>query len=548
MKSNHIKGDLVSGVIVFLIAVPLCLGIALASGAPLYAGMIAGMSGGLVVGLLSKSQVSIAGPAAGLTAIVLSAITSMGDFRIFLAAVVLAGLLQLLMGFLKAGTVANYFPSNVIKGMLAAIGLIIVLKQIPHAVGFDEDAVGDFSFRQLNGENTFSSLAAMLDAFHPGAVLIAGVSLLVLIFWKKIPGLGKIPAPLAAVVLGVAMQEAFRAWMPGWGLDIKQLVQLPVPDDLAGFVGQFTFPDFSALAGKEVWITAMTIAVVASLETLLNVEATDKLDPQRRYTPPNRELKAQGVGNLVSGLLGGLPVTSVIVRSSVNINAGGRTRLSTITHGALLLVCAAMIPGLLNRIPLATLAALLIITGYKLCNPAIFREMFAKGKHQWVPFLVTVVAIVWTDLLIGVLLGLAVSVISILRGNIKSPYFFHKGKYRDGDLIRIELAQEVSFLNKASIQLTLEALPEKSTVLIDGSRTVYVAHDVLELIREFRDVKAPEKQITLLLSGFRKVYKIPNSGHTFILKNEGENIAWEPTAATPPPAQSHRELLKELIN
>ncbi|ATL46617.1 hypothetical protein COR50_05145 [Chitinophaga caeni] len=533
---SNIKGDLSAGLVVFLIAVPLCLGIALASGAPLFSGMIAGIVGGIVVGSLSGSNLSVSGPAAGLTAIVLSAITSLGAFDIFLASVVIAGMIQLALGFARAGVIANYFPSNVITGMLTAIGIIIILKQIPHAFGYDADAEGDMNFIQVDGENTITALLSTLNHIHLGATLICAISILIIVYWNKIPKLKAVPAPLVAVMAGVGINELFVATGSSLAISASHLVSLPVADSFSDFIGQFTTPNFSAFARGDVWVTAATIAVVASIETLLNLEATDKLDPLKRYSSPNRELRAQGVGNIISGFIGGLPVTSVIVRSSANINSGGRTKVSAVWHGILLLSCTALIPVVLNKIPLATLAAVLLVTGYKLCKISIFKKMFAKGKYQWVPFVVTVLAVVFTDLLLGVALGLAVSVIGILRGNLKSPYFFSKEKYRTGDLIRIELAQEVSFLNKANILLTLDHMPKDSTVVIDASTTVYIDNDVLEILREFTQIKAPQKNIKVVLTGFKDVYNIRNTEHIFIEQpGEGQKTNG-----------NHTQLIKEL--
>jgi len=529
----NIKSDFSSGLVVFLIAVPLCLGIALASGAPLFSGMIAGIVGGIVVGALSGSQLSVSGPAAGLTAVVLTAITKLGAFDVFLLAVVIGGAMQFLLGVIKAGTVANYFPSNVIKGMLSAIGIIIILKQLPHAFGYDAAGMTDDDNNQI-------ALLSILNYVHPGAILITAISILIILYWSKIPKAGLVPSALIAVIVGAGLNALFISIGSPLAIAPSHLVSLPIPDSFNAFVGQFTTPDFSAIGNKEVWITAATIAIVASVETLLNVEATDKLDPLKRYTSPNRELKAQGIGNIVSGLIGGLPVTSVIVRSSANINAGGKSKLSTIVHGSLLLVCTALIPVLLNKIPLATLAAVLLVTGYKLCKISIFTEMFKNGKYQWVPFLVTVVAIVFTDLLIGIALGMTVSVFAILRGNIKSSYFFRKEKYKNGDSIRLELAEEVSFLNKASILLTLDHMPENTTVIIDAGKTTYIDFDVLESIREFKDVKAPRKNILVVLKGFKEAYKIVNTddaGHEAALRSGHVH-----TIST----GNHKQLLKEL--
>lgn len=538
---SNVKGDLSAGLVVFLIAVPLCLGIALASGAPLFSGMIAGIAGGLVVGFFSGSHLSVSGPAAGLTAIVLSAITKLGAFETFLLAVVLAGAIQLILGYAKAGIIANYFPSNVITGMLTAIGIIIILKQIPHAFGYDADTEGDFAFIQHDGENTFTALLSTLNHIHLGAVIVTIISIGILLYWSKIPKLNTVPAPLVAVLTGIGLNALFISGNSPLALEQSHLVTLPVAASFNDFIGQFTFPDFSQLANAEVWTVAVTIAIVATIETLLNLEATDKLDPLKRYSPPNRELRAQGIGNMVSGLLGGIPVTSVIVRSSANINSGGRTKLSTIWHGALLLVCAALIPGLLNKIPLATLAAVLLVTGYKLCKPTVFKQMFQRGKYQWIPFLVTVAVIVRFDLLIGVGVGLGVSVLFIMWGNLKSPYFFQKEKYRTGDLIRLELSQEVSFLNKANILLTLDHMPENSTVVIDASKTLYIDQDVLDIIREFAQIKAPQSKIKVVLTGFKEVYKINNTDHLFMEQaDKDDKHVRVITNGT------HKELLKEL--
>lgn len=537
---SNIKGDLSSGLVVFLIAVPLCLGIALASGAPLFSGLIAGIVGGIVVGFFSGSNLSVSGPAAGLTAIVLTAIGKLGTFEAFAMAVVLSGVFQLLLGFIRAGVIANYFPSNVITGMLTAIGIIIILKQIPHAFGYDKHAEGELAFIQHDGENTFTSILSTINHIQLGAVIITAISILILLYWQKVPKLKAIPAPLVAVLAGIGLNALFIATGSTLALEPSHLVQLPVAASASEFVGQFSLPDFSKVLSTDVITVAVTIAVVASIETLLNLEATDKLDPLKRYSDPNRELRAQGIGNMVSGLIGGLPVTSVIVRSSANINAGGRTKVATISHGILLLVCAALIPTLLNLIPLSTLAAVLLVTGFKLCKPSLFKQMFAKGKYQWIPFLVTVVTIVLTDLLVGVAVGLGVSVLFLLWGNMKSPYFFRKEKYRTGDMFVLELSQEVSFLNKANILLTLDKMPDKSTVIIDASKTVYIDQDVLDIIREFAQIKAPQKQIKVVLRGFKEAYKINNTDHLFLDGEKESPVVVSHTQGT------HKELLKEL--
>lgn len=513
----HLKTDLLSGLVVFLIALPLCLGIALASGAPLFAGIIAGVIGGIVIGSLSNSELSVAGPAAGLTAIVLVAITSLGSFQTFLLAVALAGVMQIALGFLKAGTISNYFPSNVIEGMLAAIGIIIILKQLPHAIGYDKDHEGDFFFIEKGtGHNTFSALIDAINYSHLGALLITLVSLAILITWTKVTflkNLKMLPGALVAVIMGVILNEIFKYTGSSLAISQEHLVSLPIPASLTAFIRQFTLPDFFAISNPDVWVTAMTIATVASIETLLCIEAADKMDPLKRYTNTNTELKAQGVGNLISGLVGGLPMTSVIVRTSANINSGAITKISTIAHGVFLLVSVVAIPTVLNRIPLACLAAILLMTGFKLAHPAVFRHMWNNGKFQFAPFIVTVVAVVFTDLLKGVAIGLAVSIFFILRANMKLAYFFKQEAHHLGETIYIDLAQEVSFLNKAAIKQTLAHLPENSRVVINAAHTLYIDHDVLELIKDFVSQGSKDKGIAVSLVGFSEAYKIENTSH-----------------------------------
>jgi MFS superfamily sulfate permease-like transporter len=518
MKSKFasLKTDILSGLVVFLVALPLCLGIALASGAPLFAGIIAGVIGGIVVGSLSNSNLSVSGPAAGLTAIVLVAIQNLGTFETFLLAVVLAGVIQIVLGFAKAGTISNYFPSNVIEGMLAAIGIIIILKQLPHAVGYDKDNEGDFFFIESTGSNTFSALIDAINYAHFGAIIITVVSLLILIAWTKVPFLKNlkiVPGALVAVIVGVALNEIFQRTGSKFAISQEHLVSLPIPASFADFISQFSRPNFSAITNVNVWIVAVTIATVASIETLLCIEAADKMDPLKRFTNTNTELKAQGVGNLCSGLIGGLPMTSVIVRTSANVNAGARTKISTIAHGIFLLTAVVSIPSILNKIPLACLAAILLMTGWKLANPAVFKHMWDNGKFQFAPFIVTVIAVVFTDLLKGVAIGLAVSIFFILRANMRLAYFFKKEEHHTGETIYIDLAQEVSFLNKAAIKQTLAHLPENSNVVINAANTLYIDHDILELIRDFVGLGSKEKDITVNLVGFREAYKMENTGH-----------------------------------
>ncbi|HLP52279.1 MAG TPA: SulP family inorganic anion transporter [Chitinophagales bacterium] len=512
---RYIKTDVLAGLVVFLVALPLCLGIALASGAPLFSGIIAGVVGGIVIGLLSNSQLSVAGPAAGLTAIVLAAITSLGSFETFLLAVIIAGAIQLILGFAKAGTISNYLPSNVIEGMLTAIGIIIIMKQLPHAIGYDVDNEGDFFFIEKGtGHNTFSAVIDAVNYSHAGAMIVTAVSLVILIAWNNIKALQKIkaiPGALVAVVVGIGINEIFKATGSAFAIGPDHLVKLPVPASFKEFIDQFYTPDFKSIANPAVWITGVTIAAVASIETLLCIEAADKMDPLKRYTDTNTELKAQGVANIVSGLLGGLPMTSVIVRTSANINSGGRTKIATISHGIFLLAAVLAIPTLLNRIPLACLAAILILIGYKLASPAVFKHMWQKGKFQFVPFIVTVIAVVFTDLLKGVGIGLAVSVVFILRGNMKVAYFFRKQKHHEGETIHIQLAQEVSFLNKAAIKQTLMHIPNNSKVEINASDSAYIDHDVIQMIQDFLNVGSKDKNIEVALVGFKDKYDLDDS-------------------------------------
>ncbi|GAA6767253.1 SulP family inorganic anion transporter [Flavobacterium sp. KACC 22758] len=510
----NLKSDFASGLVVFLVALPLCLGIAMASGAPLFSGIIAGVVGGIVVGYLSQSHISVSGPAAGLTAIILTAITDFGAFDVFLLSVFIAGIIQLALGFLKAGSISNYFPTNVIEGMLAGIGIIIILKQIPHAFGYDADFEGDQAFIQNDGSNSFSFLFDVLNHIHLGAVLISAISLAVLISWDKVPFLKRlklVPGALVAVILGVLLNEFFISTGSSLAIAKEHLVSLPVPKSFDEFKSILVTPNFAAITNPQVWVVAVTIAIVASIETLLCIEASDRMDVQKRYTNTNIELKAQGVGNVISSLLGGLPMTSVVVRSSANNNAGAKSKMSTIIHGVLLLISVLSIPVILNKIPLATLATVLILVGYKLAKPATFMHFWEKGKYQFIPFIATLVFVVATDLLKGVALGIVISIIFVLRGNLKRAYNFKKEEYEDGDIIHIDLAQEVSFLNKAAIKQTLSEIPENSKVVINAHDTEYIAHDVLDLIREFKETRAVDENIRVKLTGFKEAYELENT-------------------------------------
>jgi MFS superfamily sulfate permease-like transporter len=518
LSTKYFRSDALSGLVVFLVALPLCLGIAVASGAPTaFAGVITGIIGGIIVGYFSGSNVSVSGPAAGLIAIILAAVTDLG-YEVFLVAVMIAGLIQLGMGLLKAGGISSYVPTSVIEGMLAAIGIIIIMKEFPHAIGYDKNHEGDF-FNLEKGAETgfFTEIVNAINYAHLGAIIITIVSIAILIAFNKVSFLKKIkavPGALAVVIVGIIINEIFIK--TGSKLAIvgaDHLVTLPSASSFEEFKNLFTHPDFSALTNSKVWILGATIAIVASIETLLCLEAGDKMDPMKRLSSANRELKAQGIGNMITGLLGGLPMTSVIVRTTANINAGAKTRLSAIIHGILLLVAVLSIPFLLNKIPMACLAAILIMIGLRLASVKMLRHMWHAGKYQFVPFVVTVIAVVLTDLLKGVGIGLAVSIIFILKGNMKLAYFFKKQEHHEGETVHIDLAQEVSFLNKAAIKETFRHLPENSRVVIDAANTVYIDYDVLQLIREFVTHGSKDKNITVRLKNFKKGYKMEDATH-----------------------------------
>ncbi|MFC6095097.1 SulP family inorganic anion transporter [Flavobacterium qiangtangense] len=582
----NLKSDFPSGLVVFLVALPLCLGIAIASNAPPLSGIIAGVIGGIVVGTMSRSHISVSGPAAGLTAIVLTAITDLKAFDIFLTAGLIAGIIQLILGFIKAGSISNYFPTNVIEGMLAGIGVIIILKQIPHAVGYDKDFEGDEAFAEKTG-NAWDSVLDSFNHVQLGAILITLISLAILISWDKIPFLKRlklVPGALVAVIVGVILNEVFISSGSNLAIAKEHLVNLPVPKTWNDFKNIIVTPNFSGFTDVKVWTIGATIAIVASIETLLCIEASDRMDVQKRYTDTNVELKAQGIGNILSSLIGGLPMTSVVVRSSANANAGAKTKMSAIIHGVLLLISVLSIPFLLNKIPLATLAAVLLMVGYKLAVPSIkhfasympkeinflmilfigviiaynsdkkinegviiiaslaltivafsiykfktlidFKKAITRNQYLYFPFFATTIAVVFTDLLKGVALGVIISILFILRGNLKRAYRFRKEKFEDGDVIRIDLAQEVSFLNKAAIKTTLSQIPENSRVVINASDTVYIAHDVLDLIQEFATIRASEENIKVKLKGFKKAYElddIEDSGNHVFFENYEES-------------------------
>ena len=512
---KYIKNDLPASIVVFFVALPLCLGIALASGAPLFSGLIAGIIGGIVVGSISGSKIGVSGPAAGLAAIVLTAIGTLGGYENFLVAVVLGGIIQLIFGFLKAGIIGYYFPSSVIKGMLTGIGIIIVLKQIPHFFGYNIDPEGDFAFFQMDGENTFSEIFKTVNNISLGSTIIGLIGLGILLLWsnflsKKGKIFNLIQGPLVAVVAGI-VYFLITDSESKYGISASHLVSVPVPDNFDSFISQFSFPNFGAISNPEIWVVAFTIALVASLETLLCVEATDKLDPHKNVTPTNRELLAQGIGNVISGLIGGLPITQVIVRSSANIQSGGRSKISAIIHGFFLLISVILIPNLLNKIPLSVLAAILLIVGYKLAKPALFKQMYQLGWKQFIPFTVTVLGIVFTDLLFGIGMGLAVGIVVILIKSFQNSHFLHiEDKSNGKHKIKMTLAEEVTFFNKGAILKELDSLPIDTFLELDVRKTRYLDNDIIEILEDFA-FKAKERNIDIKIISERGVVENPDS-------------------------------------
>jgi MFS superfamily sulfate permease-like transporter len=483
---RHLGNDVPAGIVVFLVALPLCLGIALASGAPLFSGIIAGVVGGLVVAWASGSQLSVSGPAAGLTVIVSSAIEKLGGFEPFLLSVVLAGLLQLMLGFLKAGVIGAYFPSSVIKGMLAAIGLILIMKQIPHAVGYDADFEGDESFLQADSHTTFSELVYSLQAISPGALIVSVTAIAIMLLWetrhfKRNRLLSLIPGPLVAVMFGLVFNLWSQVDAPTLAIAQEHLVSLPSISGASDFLHHFTLPDFSQWANLDIYVIAVTLTIVASLETLLCLEAVDKLDPLKRVAPTNQELKAQGLGNLISGLLGGLPMTSVIVRSSANVDAGAHTKIACFIHGLLLLLSVMFLGKFLNLIPLASLAAVLLLTGYKLAKPSLFKNLYHKGFNQFAPFIVTVLAILFTDLLKGMAIGMVVGLYFVIRTNFHAAITLT----RDGNHYLLRLHRDVSFLNKALLRSHLERIEENGYLIVDGTKAQFIDLDIQETLEDF---------------------------------------------------------------
>ncbi|MDT0647414.1 SulP family inorganic anion transporter [Zunongwangia sp. F260] len=516
---KNLNKDLPASIVVFFVAIPLCLGIALASGAPLFSGLIAGIIGGIVVGALSGASLGVSGPAAGLAAIVLAAITDMG-YENLLLAVVIGGFIQLGFGALKAGIIGYYFPSSVIKGMLTGIGIIIVLKQIPHFFGYDDDPQGDWAFFQIDGENTFSEIFNSLNNISPGATFIAIVAMAILVLWetvltKKAKIFRLVQGPLVAVAVGILYYLFTADSSSAMSISTDHLVNVPVPDSFDSFIGQFTFPSFEMIGTVQMWVTGFTIALVASLETLLSVEAIDKLDPHKRTTPTNRELFAQGGGNILSGLIGGLPITQVIVRSSANVQSGGQTKMSAIIHGFLLLISVIVIPNILNFIPLSVLAAILFLVGYKLAKPALFKQMFLAGWKQFIPFIVTILGIVFADLLIGIGLGLTVGIVVILIKSYQNSYFLHIENQDNGNkTVKMTLAEEVTFINKGAIIKELNNLETDSILILDVTKSRYLDSDIIEILDDFK-VKAAERNISIKVISERGVVENPDSYKEF---------------------------------
>ncbi len=499
---SKFKNDFPASIVVFLVALPLCLGVAKASGAPALSGIISGVVGGIIVGFFSKSQISVSGPAAGLTAVVFAAIAQLGKFDVFLVAVVIAGFIQIISGYARGGFIANYIPSNVIKGLLAAIGIILILKQIPHAFGYDGVPEEDFAFIQSDHQNTFSELLNILNYFSYGAIVVSIISVLILIYWNKMKYnfVKYIPDSLIVVFLGVILNSIFYHFIPFLYIHKAHLVNIP---EFKGVSNLFTFPNFRSLSNYNVWLLGGTIAAIASIESLLNLEAVQNIDPHKRKASPNRELIAQGIGNMFSGLIGGIPITSVIVRSSVNVNAGGQTKLSTIMHGVFLFLSLLFLGSILNLIPFSSLAAILIMTGYKLAKVEIFVEKYKKGWNQFIPFIVTIFAILFTDLLVGISIGLLVSILFLLKSSYKNSFKIKNEKVSVKETIKIDLPNQVSFLNKASIKNTLWKLPKNSNVILNAKNTDYIDNDIVELIQNFKDTVAVENKINLNIIGLK---------------------------------------------
>lgn len=522
MNLKFLKSDFPASIVVFFVALPLCLGIALASGAPLLSGLIAGVIGGIVVGALSGSNLGVSGPAAGLAAIVAASITELGSFEVFLVAVVLSGIIQILFGILRLGVIGYFFPNSVILGMLSGIGIIIILKQIPHLFGYDSEPMGADEFVEATGENTFSAISHIFSNVSPGSVIIGFLGLALIVFWDSfLAKKGKIfrvlQGAIVAVLLGTIIKLIFDNY-PNLAVKDIHLVSIPVANNLNDLISFLTFPDFSAVTNPKVLTIAFTIALIASLETLLSVEATDKLDPDKHVTPTNRELFAQGTGNILSGLIGGLPLTQVIVRSSANIQSNAKSKLSSIIHGLLLLLAVLALPKMLNHIPLSVLAAVLIVVGYKLAKPSLFKKMWAKGWTQFVPFVATILVIVVKDLLWGISVGLFIGIIVIIVKSYQNSLFLNIDKSND-KLVKMTFAEEVTFLNKGAIAKQLVSLPNDITLELDVRNSKYIDSDIIEILEDFV-VQAKNKSITVLLLSERGNETNPQSYIEFFKRDK----------------------------
>ena len=499
---SFLKHDFKASITVFFVALPLCLGISLASGAPVYSGLIAGILGGLLVSLISGSQLSVSGPAAGLTAICAAAISELGGFEIFLLSVIIAGILQIILGILKLANFTHLIPTSVIKGMLTAIGLILISKQIPLIIGYNKpDFWTGALFNIFTFNHAFQNVDNLYHSISAGVITLSLISLFILNGWKKwvTPKIPLIPSSFVTVLFGALLAIIFQSTKLLY-FSSENFVSIP-----QNVFSELHFPDLESIFDNtKIWKYAIIITIVASLETLLGLEAIDKLDPQNRITPQNKELIAQGCGNVVSGLTGGLPITAVIVRASANAEAGARTKLSSFTHGVWLLISLLVAIPLINHIPYCVLAVILLRTGYNLAKPTMIRQVYRQGKEQFLPFLITVIAILLTDLLIGVLIGIIYSIYFLIRHTYRAG--FTVKEFSDGHTrhYKIELALNVSFLNKKRIRELLDSLHEYSIVEIDGSDSVYIDHDILEIFQEFKS-KAHLRHIQLLLKNIPEV-------------------------------------------
>lgn len=521
------KNDAIAGMVVFLVAVPLSIGVAVGSGVSPFSGLIGAIVGGIVVGLISKSHTSVSGPDAGLSAIIIATISQLGAFEAFLLAVVIAGGIQILMGILRLGLIANYFPSSVIRGLLASIGILFILKWIPHLIGYDKEKKNDFSFFDHFDVNILENISTTLSNFHAGACLIGGLSLITIIAWGRIKFLKNLPIPVALVVIILSTLTNYfdSLFLPSLYLKADHLVNVPVAKSFTHFFTFFTYPDFTKINTTDVWTAGISIALIASLATLLNVEAVDKLDKHSRNTPQSRELIAQGIGNISAGLLGGIPINAAVIRGSLNISSGAETKKATIIHGVLILAFATLLPMILNLIPLSTLAAVLIMSGYKLANPKFLIESYKKGFDQFLPFIVTIIAILATNLLLGIVIGLGLGIIYVLRNDIRSALQITNEKQYNENVARIILPQVASFINKAKMRQLLNAVPANSKIIIDASYTKYIDGDIVEVIRNFKTIMAPEKKIGLSLIGFKNKYSLNDeTKHANVMTKELQSI------------------------